>query len=68
MGMEIIDNKLRVIALATEVFGSVEHACLFLNTPHPELDNECPLAIIQSELGSKRVEEVLWRMEYGLPI
>ena len=55
------------MALAEEVWESREDARQFLTTPHALLDGERPLDLAQSELGARRVEELLWRLEYSLP-
>jgi putative toxin-antitoxin system antitoxin component (TIGR02293 family) len=39
----------------------------FLNTPHPLLDERAPLDVAMTELGARRVEELLWQLFYGLP-
>ena len=48
-------------------FGSQQDALEFLHTAHPELGGDQPLDAARTELGARQVEEVLWRMEYGLP-
>jgi putative toxin-antitoxin system antitoxin component (TIGR02293 family) len=64
---EKIERIARVGALAEAAFGSQRDALEFLRTPHPELGGDRPLDAAQSELGARQVEEVLWRMEHGLP-
>lgn len=54
--------------LAEEAFGSQDDAREFLHVEHPELGGDRPVDAVQTELGAKQVEEVLWRMEYGLPL
>jgi putative toxin-antitoxin system antitoxin component (TIGR02293 family) len=65
---ERVERLARVMALAEEAFGSADDARAFLVTPHPELARERPLDVAQTELGARQVEEVLWRMEHGLPV
>lgn len=65
---ERVERLARVMALAEDAFGSTDDARRFLATPHPELAGERPLDVAQTELGARQVEEVLWRMEYGLPV
>ena len=65
---ERVERLARVMALAEQAFGSADDARRFLATPHPELAGERPLDVAQTELGARQVEEVLWRMEYGLPV
>ena len=65
---ERVERLARVMALAEDAFGSADEARRFLLSPHPELADERPLDAAQTELGARQVEEVLWRMEYGLPV
>lgn len=39
----------------------------FLNTAHPLLEGRTPLEVAFTELGARRVEELLWKLFYGLP-
>lgn len=64
---EKVERIARVAALAEAAFGSQRHALEFLHTDHPELGGDRPLDVARTELGARQVEEVLWRMEYGLP-
>ncbi len=65
---ERVERLARVMALAEDAFGSTDEARRFLALPHPELGGERPLDVAQTELGARQVEEVLWRMEHGLPV
>lgn len=65
---ERVERLARVMALAENAFGSTDDARRFLAAPHPELGGERPLDAAQTELGARQVEEVLWRMEHGLPV
>ncbi len=65
---EKVERLARVAALAEAAFGSKEDALGFLHTPHPELGGETPLDSSRAELGARQVEEILWRMEHGLPL
>jgi putative toxin-antitoxin system antitoxin component (TIGR02293 family) len=64
---EKVERIARVAALAEAAFGSQQDALEFLHTTHPELGGDQPLDAARTELGARQVEEVLWRMEYGLP-
>jgi putative toxin-antitoxin system antitoxin component (TIGR02293 family) len=64
---ERVERIARVAALAEAAFGSQQDALEFLHTAHPELGGDQPLDAARTELGARQVEEVLWRMEYGLP-
>ena len=57
----------RVIATADEVWGDPETARRFLRSPHAELGGRNPLEAAYSELGARQVEELLWKLFYGLP-
>jgi putative toxin-antitoxin system antitoxin component (TIGR02293 family) len=65
---EKVERLARVAALAEVAFGSQEDALGFLHESHPELAGETPLDAARSELGARQVEEILWRMEHGLPL
>lgn len=56
------------MALAEAAFGSPQDARRFLAAPHPELDGDRPIDAARTELGARQIEEILWRMEYGLPV
>ena len=58
----------RVIATAEYVWDEPAEARRFLTTPHPELNGQVPLELALSELGARQVEEVLWKLAYGLPV
>jgi putative toxin-antitoxin system antitoxin component (TIGR02293 family) len=62
-----VERMARIAALAQDAFGSPEDAREFLHARHPELGGDRPLDVAQTELGARQVEELLWRMEYGLP-
>jgi putative toxin-antitoxin system antitoxin component (TIGR02293 family) len=64
---EKLERIARVIVLAEAAFGSREQAREFLHARHPELGGDRPLDAARTELGARLVEEVLWRMEHGLP-
>jgi uncharacterized protein (DUF2384 family) len=34
---------------------------------HPLLDGRTPLDVAMTELGARRVEELLWKLFYGVP-
>ncbi len=58
----------RVIALVEEMAGDADAAREFLNRPHPLLEHETPLAVAHTELGARRVENLLYSIEHGLPL
>jgi len=56
----------RIYATAQYVWDSDDDARTFLHTPHPMLQDRTPLDVSMTELGARRVEEVLWRLYYGI--
>jgi putative toxin-antitoxin system antitoxin component (TIGR02293 family) len=56
----------RILDLAETVFEDRDKAKEWLHTPNPALGMETPLDLLDTDYGAKRVEEVLWRIEYGV--
>ncbi len=56
----------RVFATAQYVWDSEDDAGVFLNTPHSMLQGRTPLDVSMTELGARRVEELLWKLYYGI--
>jgi putative toxin-antitoxin system antitoxin component (TIGR02293 family) len=56
----------RVYATAQYVWDSDDDARAFLHTPHPLLQGRTPLDVSLTELGARRVEELLWQLYYGI--
>lgn len=56
----------RVFALAKEAFA--EDVIEFLVAPHRELHDQKPILLAQDEEGAKCVEELLYRILYGIPV
>lgn len=65
---ERLERIARLAALAEEVWESTEDAQEFLTTAHPHLDNQVPIDLAASDLGTRRVEGVLWALEHSLPV
>lgn len=63
---ERAERLARVYATAQYVWDSEDDARAFLNTPHAMLRGETPLDVSFTELGARRVEELLWRLYYGI--
>jgi putative toxin-antitoxin system antitoxin component (TIGR02293 family) len=63
---ERTERLARIYATAQYVWNSEEEARLFLHAPHPLLQGRSPLDISKTELGARRVEELLWRLYYGI--
>lgn len=56
----------RAIAQAVEVLGTIEKARVWLKTPNRALGGEVPLNLLDTDIGSRQVEEVLLRINYGI--
>ena len=63
---ERAERLARIFATALFVWGSNEEARLFLNSSHTMLNGKTPLDVSLSEIGARRVEELLWRLFYGI--
>ena len=55
----------RVGAQAAATLGSEEKAVHWLRRPNRALGNRAPLDLIDSDIGTRQVEEVLGRIEHG---
>jgi len=55
----------RVGAQAAATLGSLEKEVQWLRRPNRALGNRAPLDLIDSDIGTRQVEEVLGRIEYG---
>ena len=64
---ERAERLARVYATALHVWSTDEDARAFLQAPHPMLEGRTPLEVSLSELGARRVEELLWQLYFGLP-
>lgn len=51
---------------AVEVLGSIDKARLWLKTPNRALGCEIPLDLLDTDIGTRQVEEVLLRLNYGI--
>ena len=56
----------RLFSIATEVLESVEAAAGWLKSPQRALGGAVPLALTQTDIGSRTVEVLLERMEHGV--
>ena len=55
----------RVSAQAVATLGNEEKAVRWLRRPNRALGNQVPLNLVDSDLGTRQVEEVLGRIEHG---
>jgi len=51
---------------AFEVLGSIDKARVWLKTPNRALGCEMPLDLLDTDIGTRQVEEVLLRLNYGI--
>jgi putative toxin-antitoxin system antitoxin component (TIGR02293 family) len=56
----------RIAVQASEVLGGREQAERWLHTPNRALSGQMPLELLDTDLGSRQVEEVLGRIEHGV--
>ncbi len=63
---EKAERLARIFATTEFVWNSEADARQFLNTPHPMLQGRTPLDVSMTELGARRVEELLWKLFYGI--
>jgi putative toxin-antitoxin system antitoxin component (TIGR02293 family) len=56
----------RVAELAERVFGDKAKAHRWLRKPKLALGRATPLTYLASEAGAREVEEMLWRIDYGI--
>jgi len=55
----------RIVALAKSSLGSREAATRWLKRPNRALGGKAPLAVIDTEIGARAVENVLGRVAFG---
>lgn len=56
----------RIFALALKVLESKEGAIGWLHRPQTGLKERTPLELMSTDAGAKQVEELLYRIEYGI--
>ena len=57
---------IRVLSLAESVYGSRERALAWLRNPHTRLDGRAPLSLLNTDTGSRIVEELLGQIDEGM--
>jgi putative toxin-antitoxin system antitoxin component (TIGR02293 family) len=63
-----VERLARLMALAEHVWEDHEKAQAFMARPHALLEDRAPLDLAATELGARRVERLLMKLEYGLPL
>jgi uncharacterized protein (DUF2384 family) len=56
------------LVLAEHVLNEKEFARAWMTRPHPELGGKAPVEAAKTELGARRVEDILMRILFGLPV
>ena len=57
---------IRVLSLAESVFGSRERALAWIRKPHSRLNGRPPLSLLNTDTGSRIVEEMLVQIDEGM--
>jgi putative toxin-antitoxin system antitoxin component (TIGR02293 family) len=65
---EKTERQARILAAAEYVWDDPDQAREWMSRPHQELAGETPLQISRTELGARRVEDLLDRLFFGLPV
>lgn len=63
-----LERLARMTALAEEVWENPALAHEFLTSRQPQLDGARPVDLSRSDLGTRQVEELLFKLEYSLPV
>jgi putative toxin-antitoxin system antitoxin component (TIGR02293 family) len=53
-------------ARAAEVFGDQGRGEVWMDREHPELDDQTPAELLDTEFGARRIEQLLGRIEHGI--
>lgn len=62
-----IERLARVFSVAVEVWdGDADKARIFMQKPHPMLDDRSPFEACLTELGARQAESILGRLYYGI--
>jgi putative toxin-antitoxin system antitoxin component (TIGR02293 family) len=56
----------RIIVQALAVLGTIEKARACITRPNRALGDESPLGLLDTDIASRQVEDVLLRIEYGI--
>lgn len=57
----------RILRLATEVLGSGEKASRWMTAASRPLEGQPPLQLLDTDIGTQRVEQELYQIKYGIP-
>ena len=56
------------LSVAQQVAKTEAEARAFMTKPHPELEGRSPLEAAKTDLGARRVEQILNALEFGLAL
>ena len=65
---ERTERVARLFVHARRALGSEAEARVFVTAPHPELDGRSPVEAARTDLGTRRAEQILNALEYGLAL
>lgn len=65
---ERTERVARLSVHAGRALGTEAEAREFMTTPHPELDGRSPIDAARTDLGTRRAEQLLNALEYGLAL
>jgi len=57
----------RILLLAVEVLGSEEKASRWMTAASRPLEGQLPLQLLDTDIGTQRVEQELYQIKYGIP-
>jgi putative toxin-antitoxin system antitoxin component (TIGR02293 family) len=59
-------RAIRVLSLAESVYGNRQRALAWMRKPHARLDGRAPLSLLNTDTGSRIVEELLVQVDEGM--
>ena len=65
---ERTERVARLFVHARRALGTEAEAREFMTAPHPQLDGRSPLDAAKTDLGTRRTEQILNALEYGLAV
>lgn len=65
---ERTERVARLFVHALRALGTDAEARDFMTTPHPELDGRTPIDAARTDLATRRAEQILTALEYGLAL
>jgi putative toxin-antitoxin system antitoxin component (TIGR02293 family) len=57
---------LRVLSVAEEVYSGRERALAWLRRANPRLNDRVPLLLLNTSVGCRMVEQLLWQIDEGM--